>query len=171
MNWIMEQFMWVNGRKRGFVMAEVCKFGVMALNMKGTGRMIWPMERVDSFTLMEMFMRVNGIMIRHTGGASISIWMVPNIQENGKKINNTVMDKRHGLMAQNTKEIMNMERSMEPVHSDGLITHNTLVNSTITTSKERECTLGVMDVNMRESGKITKCMARAPLLGLTEGNM
>jgi hypothetical protein len=35
----------VNGRKRDFDMAKVCKFGRTEVNMKATGKTIWLMER------------------------------------------------------------------------------------------------------------------------------
>ena len=41
----------------------------------------------------------------------MNIWIEPNILETGKKINNMVMELKHGQMEQNTKEIMNLEKN------------------------------------------------------------
>lgn len=46
-------------------MELVSSFGLMDLDMKGSGRTTKPMEKEESFMLMVIFMMENGLMIRH----------------------------------------------------------------------------------------------------------
>ena len=66
---------------------------------------------------------------------------------------------------------MNMVRSMGLEPSNGLITPNILVSSTITTSMEREFILGVMVEDTKVNGKITKCTEKVHSHGQMEGSM
>ena len=64
-------------------MAVVCKFGKMGVSMKAIGQMIWLMVRVDLFIVMEMYMRVSGLMIRHMVREPTSTWTVLNTLASG----------------------------------------------------------------------------------------
>ena len=37
-----------------------CKFGLMVLNLRGSGKMIWPMATEDLFWQMEMYSKETG---------------------------------------------------------------------------------------------------------------
>lgn len=74
-------------------------------------------------------------------------------------------------MVLSMKVTMNTERSMEQEPLSGLMVQCTLESSTTTTSMERESILGVMVENTRVSGEVIKCMAKAHLPGLMEGDM
>ena len=73
-------------------------------------------------------------------------------------------------MVQSMKVIMNMEKSMEPVLSNGPIAPNILVNFITIIYMERGSILGVMEEDMKENGKTTKCMVKEHSLGLMVGN-
>ena len=66
---------------------------------------------------------------------------------------------------------MNMERSTEQGHLNGLTTLNILVNSTIITSMGKEFIHGVMAGDMKVNGKTIRCMAKVHSHGLMEENM
>jgi hypothetical protein len=116
-------------------------------------------------------MKEIGTMIRPMGGEHTFTWMVLNIMVIGKKINNTVMVLKHGLMVLSMRAIMNMGKSMGPVLSNGLMGPCISENSIIITSMVRESTPGVMGVNMKENGATTKCMERVLLRGLMVEDM
>jgi hypothetical protein len=69
------------------------------------------------------------------------------------------------------KDTMSMERNMDKVYFNGLTTQNILVISITIIFMEQVYILGVMDVNMRESGRIIKCMVKASSLGLMAENI
>jgi len=54
--------------------------------MKATGRTIWQTALADSFMQMEMYLRVNGSMIRQMVKGFIFIRMGLVIQESGRMI-------------------------------------------------------------------------------------
>jgi len=116
-------------------------------------------------------MKETGTMIKPMEEALIFIWMVLNIMVIGKKINNTVMELKHGLMVLSMRVIMNMEKSMEPVLSSGQMDPCISENSIIIISMERESTPGATAVSMKANGATTKCMARVHLRGPTGENM
>jgi hypothetical protein len=62
--------------------------------------------------LMEIFMKVNGKMIKHMGMAHTLMQMELLTSENGKTISNMVRVLRPGLMAQNMKDNILKVRSM-----------------------------------------------------------
>lgn len=97
----------VNGTKKLIKeTVEAIKFGQMDLFTKVIGRMIKLMEEADLSMLMEMYMKVNGRMTKPMAMVNICTLMALNMKVNGKKINNTVREKKHGLMAHAMKEIM-----------------------------------------------------------------
>lgn len=106
-------------------MVKEHKFGKMEASTQDTGNMIKQMEKEDSFMQMEMPMKVTGIMIKLKAEVPMNMLMEQNMLVTGKKIDNMDMVLKHGPTMQNTKEIMNMERSMVSVHSNGLMAHPT----------------------------------------------
>lgn len=101
----------------------------------------------------------------------ISIWMVPSTMVIGEKTSNMDMEWKHGPMEPNMKGTMNMGRNMELVHSNGLITLNTLESSITTIFMGKESTLGVMGEDTKVNGKTIRCMEKGLSLGQMEGNM
>ena len=92
----------------------------MAANMKVIGRMIKPMATEDLYIPMVIAILEIGLMTKLMEEVLINIWMVQHITAIGKRISNTDMELRLGLMRQSTKETMNMERSMVSGHLNGL---------------------------------------------------
>ena len=131
---------------------SVHRFGLTGLCIKDTGKMTRRMDGDDSFMLMEMFMKVNGKMIRLMVKVFTSILMALSTMVNGKKISKMDMELRHGQTAQNTTELMSMERNTEKEFFIGLMDQNTKVNSMTTTFMESVPTNGLMAENMKESG-------------------
>jgi len=64
---------------------------------------------------MEISMRGNGLMIRHTVMELINMPMVQLILVNGLKISSMAKVLKNGLMVPNMKAIIKMERNMEMV--------------------------------------------------------
>lgn len=92
----------------------------MAANMRVIGRMIKPMATEDLYIPMVIAILEIGLMTKLMEEVLINIWMVQHITAIGKRISNTDMELRLGLMRQSTKETMNMERSMVSGHLNGL---------------------------------------------------
>ena len=62
---------------------------------------------------MEIVILVSGLTTKLMVEVHMNIWMELNILETGKKINNTAMELKHGLMKPNMKGIMSLVRNME----------------------------------------------------------
>ena len=90
---------------------------------------------------------------------------------NGKKINNMVMEKKHGQMVHAMKEHIYKEENMEQENLFGLIAQSILVYFAITILKERESIIGRMVDLLKENGGITKCMDMEFSCGPMEGDM
>lgn len=106
-------------------------------------------------------------MTRHMAEVPTNTWMVPSTLAIGKKINNMDTVLRPGLMLPNMRVITSSERNTESAHSSGLMDLPTSESSTIIIFTGKEFTLGLTIASMRENGEPTRCMARAPLPGLT----
>ena len=63
--------------------------------------------------LMEISMKDNGSMTRHTGMGPINTQTGLLMWENGLKISNTVRELKNGQMVQNMKDIIKMGKNME----------------------------------------------------------
>ena len=110
-------------------------------------------------------------MIKLMEEASTFIWMVLNIKEIGGKTNNMDMELKHGQMEQGMMGIMNMVKSTEQAHSNGLTIHNTLESSITITSMVKEYIHGQMGESTKESGETIKCMAKEHSHGQMVGSM
>ena len=71
------------------VKAREDRFGLMVLCMRGGGWTTKPMVKEGSFTPMEMYMTVSGLMIKHMDLVYTAIWMELSTRGIGKKINST----------------------------------------------------------------------------------
>ena len=160
----------VNGPKTATERARALKSGRTVANTSATGRMIKPTEKEGSFTLMVMYMRVNGSTTKLKAEELMNIWMEQNTLETGKKIGNMGMGLKLGQIAQDTRETTSMERSTVSVHLSGLIVHLTSESFIIITSTERECIPGPTTVNTKVNGEPTRCTVKVPLLGPMEEN-
>jgi hypothetical protein len=67
---------------------------------------------------------VNGAMIKLMDKVSTYTLMVQNMKVNGKKINKTDKERKHGQTALVTKENINKERSLDMENSNGLTVQN-----------------------------------------------
>jgi hypothetical protein len=84
-------------------MAEENKYGKTMLYMKAIGKTTRQMDAVGSSTQMEMFMRANGLTIKHTAGVFIIIMMVRVTQANGFKIFRRALASKSGLTVRHIK--------------------------------------------------------------------
>lgn len=133
-------------------MEEEFKFGMMVLSIKVSGKTTKQTERADSFTLMGMFMKAIGLMIKHMVMEFILTLTEPNMLVIGKKTNRTDMELRHGQMVQSTQVLMSMERSMVKENSFGQMAQDMKENLTIITFTESESMNGPTEDSMMESG-------------------
>lgn len=113
---------------------------------------------------MVMSMKVNGKMIKPMVSGFISTPMDLHIQVNGLKIFNKVMESNNGQMGLIMKEniiwvINKVEESLF-----GLINPFMKVSSIRIKFKEMEKWYGLMEKNMKDLGKIIKCMVNKVLL-------
>ncbi len=100
----------LNMRENGMLLlaretGEVCKCGLMVLDMKDIGKMIKLTAEVDLFMLTGMCMKENGKMTKAKVTECICILMGLSTRENGSKINKKVMDLKLGLTALSMKEV------------------------------------------------------------------
>lgn len=66
-------------------------------------------------TLMGIFIKASGLMIKLMDKVNTHIPMVLNIQGNGKMINNMDLEPSNGQMEKSTKDNTKMERKREKV--------------------------------------------------------
>ena len=113
---------------------------------------------------MEMFMMVIGLKTKLMVSEYINILMQQSMKDNGKKINSTVMDLKHGLMVLVIKVNMSKEKSMEKVISYGLMEAILLDNLLITKLKGKENTFGMMVENSSDLGNVIRWTEKAVFL-------
>jgi hypothetical protein len=89
----------------------------------------------------------------------------------GEMTNKTEKEKKNGLMDQNTKEIILIQKKRGLENSFGPTDRNMKVNSRLMICVEKENINGRMVEGLRESGKIIKWKAMGCFFGLMEGNM
>ena len=132
------------------------KHGLTVQSILVNGVKIVLMGRVDSFMLMEMFMMVNGQMIRRMDTGFIDMLMVQCMKGSGKMIFNMVKDQSHGQTKVNTKVNMHMDANMEQVAINGMMEASIQAIGEKIKLVAQEFTLGQMDDAMKENGsKIT----------------
>jgi hypothetical protein len=148
-------------------MEEVTKFGVMAVFMKDTGKMIKLTETVDLFMQMEIIMKVSGRTTRPTDSENIHIQMAQNMKAFGLMINSMDRVRKNGQMALNMKETINMGKKMGSVSFYGPTCHLIKEISTIIISMVTVNTSGLMEENIQVTGYVIKCMEKDFLLGMT----
>ena len=148
----MELFTRDNGQKMVLGTDEESNFGLMGPNMRDGGKMTWQMAKVDLFTPMVMFTLAIGLTIKLMVMETILIWMVPNTKENGKKINSTDTELKHGQTVLAIKASTNMAKSMEEESLIGLMVQNTMANFSTTTFMVKELIYGLTCENTQVTG-------------------
>lgn len=121
-----------------------------------------------------------GLMIELKAMEHIIMLMEPNMKENGLKINNTEREEKCGLMEHCIQEIMLMEKRMVKENFNGvmelLMKESLKIIILKVTLGQRynqvlESMFGLMEGNIKEIGKIIKCMAKEILFGRMENNI
>jgi|TARA_B110001450_G_scaffold216110_1_gene209563 hypothetical protein len=97
-------------------------------------------------------MTVNGSMIKLMDSESIAILMEPNTRVIGRKISNTVMDLRHGLMVLVMKVNISKVKNTDMEDSLGLMAAHIMESSLRTTSKVKVSIIGQIKENMMAHG-------------------
>lgn len=152
-------------------MVMVNKFGRMGPNMKVTGGLTKHVVKENSGTLMEIYLKVNGWMIRPTDTVYTFIKMEPDMRASGRMIFSTVLEKKFGQIIVNTKDIIQKVKNTEKGFIFGRMDQCTMETGTKTESKVTENTNGKMEECISENGKTIICMVRVSTLGLMEGVM
>ena len=116
-------------------------------------------------------MKAIGWMTKPKAKEHTSILMELSMKVIGTEINNTEKEKRDGLMVQNTKETMLMERRKALATSLGWMVLITPANSQKIILKETAFINGMMKGSMMGAGKTIKCMGEENSLGLTGENL
>jgi len=93
----------------------------MVANTPDTGEMTKQIEKVDSFMLMEMFMKVNGYRVKHMEGVSMNTVMVRSISVTGKRTDKMGMEWKPGPTIPNMMGPMKMVKNTVSVLSNGQI--------------------------------------------------
>ena len=95
-----------------FAMVRVCRFGLMAHSTKATGVETKLTAAEDLSTLMVMYMRANGKMIKLTDSGNTIILMELVMKVTGGRTSNMVMARKPGPTAHVTRANIKMERKM-----------------------------------------------------------
>jgi hypothetical protein len=87
--------------------------------MKGNGKTIKPMGRVNFGMLMAIIMKVSGEAIERMVLVFIYIQMGHDMKGNGWKIYNMELEKSHGPTIPNMKDHIDLGKSRDSVLTDG----------------------------------------------------
>jgi len=128
------------------------RYGQMERDMRGSGKIIKHVAKVNFGTLMVMCSMVNGKRTRLMAMEYIYMSTVLVMKGIGKTIYKMVMELRHGLMAQDMKDNIKRVKNITKVHMFGVTDQNTLDNGQIIKSVVTEYTLGLMGENMKVNG-------------------
>lgn len=139
--------------------------------MKVGGKEEWLTEVVVSFMQMEMYMKVNGKMIKHRARVSTPTVMGLSTKACGKVINSTGLVRKYGRTVLNIKEITFKERNTALVNSGGLMDQCIKEIFSTTIFMVKEPINGAMGGNMKDSGEKTECTIGGYLNGLMEDNI
>ena len=171
-------------------MVMVNKFGRTEPNTKEIGDSTKLVVKENSGTLMEIYSKVNGWMIRLMAMECMCIKMVQDMKVSGRMIFSTVLEKKSGQITVNTKDIIQKVRNTERASTSGKMaqcitvigmktalramvnTNGKMVGSTsasgrTTTCTEKESTPGLTVEDMRDSTRWTRSTASECIIGLT----
>lgn len=141
------------------------KSGRMALVTKDGGMAIEQMAEEDSFMLITMYMKGNGLMIKLKGGENIHILMVQCMKVLGEKINKMEMVLRIGLMELVTEVLMSWVKRKARDNSFGVMAVHIMAISPIIIFMGKDFISGLTEDNMMANGWTTKCMVMEYSLG------
>lgn len=119
-------------------------------------------------------MKEIGSVIKQKATEDIHTWMEQSTRGHGRKINNTVKARSHGLMELCMRVIMYSARSMALVNSSGQMVPPMKDNSSTTISRVKVFIAGLMEELSMGNGSLIKCTARVfspgQMAGSTKGN-
>lgn len=147
-------------------MVPVFKLGQTMRGMKESGGTIKPMEEVSSGTLMVIFMKVSGLMIRQTVTAFIQRFLADPLKVIGKMTFKRVKVPRNFQMVASMMDFLSKVSRTAMVSSSGQMNHSMLVIGRMATSMEWETILGPMAPIIRANGSKTRSMAKEFSLGM-----
>lgn len=129
------------------------------------------MVRVNTFIMMVKYILETGKKICNTVRALKLCLMEELIVECSREDEREVMEYKNGLMIQLMKVTGRMEKLKDKVPMCGQIKEHMLENGARTSSMVKENTLGLMDVNTKESMKWIRNMGMVLLTGLMVESM
>jgi len=133
--------------------------GLMELNITDVGKKIKLVEKESLSMLMEIFMRVNGKMIRLLALESIYIQSLRlNMKDTGKMIRCTVQESKSTQTVTNMKECLNKGKDVGKEHTTFQMVKFTKVNGTTEKLKALEYVNGLMEKLMKVIGLIIRKM-------------
>ena len=91
------------------VKAMEFKYGLMVPSTKDYGATTWLMDKASFSMQTVMFTKVSGNSTEQAASVFTLMSMEPSTKETGRMICKTVKVKKHGSMAQSTKECTRME--------------------------------------------------------------
>ena len=141
--------------------------GLTAQSIWDTGKTTWPTVKDYSTMLMAMSMRVTGPKTRHMALEYTPILTEQNTRANGKKMHKMELVKKLGLTAQFLKAYTRKVRSMAKGIIFGVMNLLSMVNGGTIIFMDMVLTNGLTVESIKEIGKITICMERVFILGLT----
>jgi hypothetical protein len=133
-----------------------------------SGAMVWPKELEHSTTLTAMFTKENFFKIVQMASECTSIRMDKSMKDTGKMTCKRAKEKKSSRMAASTTDSSRAVRSGDLELTYGLTHLFTLASGSITTSKDRENTSGLMVESTKECGAKTNFMVWVFILGQTE---
>ena len=152
-------------------MVKATRFGLTEAYMKDIGRMIRPMEEVDSSMQMVIFMMDTGKMIRLMVSGNIPILTEHSTRANGVMTSSTAKVKKSGPMVPSTRGIIISEKSMALDNSTGQIILLIQEISLTTTFKVTASIAGPTQENTQVIGSATRCTAKEYSHGPTRESM
>lgn len=135
------------------VTVKVFKSGKMGAGMKATGKTIWLILKVVSFTLMVTIIKEIGLMTKLRGMVLLSIIKELSILVIGITTNKMEKVLKNGLMVLFFKASSSKDRKMDVDISNGQTGRFSMENFKITISKDVESTHGLMVEITMVSGK------------------
>jgi hypothetical protein len=119
---------------------------------------------------MAMYMRETGLQTKLKAREFTLTWTELNMKASGKRINNTVKVKRHGLMELCTRGTTFTGKSMGLVISCGAMVQYIKASFSTTILKEMESIDGLMEGLSKANGRTIRCTGEESLHGLMGGN-
>ena len=152
-------------------MVTVFKDGLTVHAMKVCGKIRRLVVKENFGTLMVIFLKENGLMIKQMDSEFILIQMAQVILAIGKMTYKMEKEKNFGLMEVSTMEIIRWEKNTVRVNIGGLMEVLMMVHGLITKLRVLELILGLMEENIQEDGKTIICTVMVSIGGKMVENM